>query len=337
MSAGPEEIAEALQRLTRGGIVAFPTETVYGLGADAFNAAAVGRVFELKGRPANNPLIVHVSGEEMARQVAGVWPRQASQLAGVFWPGPLTIVLPRGPRVPDIVTAGGPTVGVRCPDHPITLALLEAFGGPLVGPSANPSGRVSPTTAEHVREAFTPEQVFVLDGGPCRRGLESTVVALAPRPRVLRPGLISAEEIGGVLGERVESTPDVADESEALSSPIARANEPFNIAEPGSELLQSPGMLPLHYAPQARAVVYSGKIPHAMGLVVVLSHTLERVDSGVLIPMPRTPHEYAARLYAALREADRHKPALIAIEAPPRAGSIWQAVWNRLRRATSQP
>ena len=154
MLSGPEDIAAAVTRLRAGGVVAFPTETVYGLGADVLSEQAVARVFELKGRPSHNPLIVHVASAAMARTVVapGAWSSEADALARAFWPGPLSIVLPKAAAVPSNVTGGGPNVAVRCPDHPTTLALLEAFGGPLVGPSANPSGRVSPTTASHVRE-----------------------------------------------------------------------------------------------------------------------------------------------------------------------------------------
>ncbi|MEX2218369.1 MAG: L-threonylcarbamoyladenylate synthase [Phycisphaerales bacterium] len=320
--AGPEEIARAVAILRAGGVVAFPTETVYGLGADALNGGAVARVFALKGRPAGNPLIVHVTGEEMAGRVAAAWPHEAAKLARAFWPGPLTIVLPASRAVPKAVTAGGPTVAVRCPDHLVTLSLLEAFGGPLVGPSANPSGRVSPTTAAHVREVFSGADVFVLEGGPCRGGIESTVVSLvsvrggAGSARVLRPGLIGAEELSIVLGHPVEEGSAAA---EAGPAP-------------------SPGMQEVHYAPAARAVVFEagdlGRVLASAPRVEVLTH------SGLIVAAPHTaiglPSEanaYAARLYAALREADALKPDLIAIERPPAEGAQWAAVADRLARA----
>ena len=177
MEPAIKDIKEAASRLRDGGVVAFPTETVYGLGADAFSDAAVSRVFALKGRPSRNPLIVHVSGPLMAKRVTATWPVEAQRLADAFWPGPLSIVLPKRPEVPDIVTGGmgSASVAVRCPDHPTALALLYEFGSPLVGPSANLSGSISPTTAAHVRAAFSEQDVLVLDGGPCATGIESTV------------------------------------------------------------------------------------------------------------------------------------------------------------------
>ncbi len=294
--------------------MAFPTETVYGLGADAFDAGAVARVFAAKGRPASNPLIVHVSGEDMARTVVSDWTEDAGRVAAAFWPGPLTLVLPKAGRVPEGVTAGGATVAVRCPDHPITLALLEAYGGPLVGPSANVSGGVSPTIAAHVRESLPGADVFVLDGGPCRGGIESTVLLLGESPRVLRPGLIGSEELSIVLGRPVADAAAVEETGPAMS----------------------PGVQGMHYAPRARAVLFEGELSIPAGAAVVLTlgpgkHAAARGQ----IEMPTEPHAYAAQLYAALREADAMGPELIAIEAPPRTGPVWEAVWDRLRRATA--
>lgn len=319
MTAGPEDIADAVARLRKGGMVAFPTETVYGLGADAFDAAAVARVFELKGRPATNPLIVHVSGETMARGVVGEWTQDAATLAKAFWPGPLTIVLPKAERVPAIVTAGGQSVGVRCPDHLVTLSLLEAFG-PLVGPSANPSGRVSPTTAAHVRASFSPEQVMVLDGGPCRAGIESTVVSLVEAvPRVLRPGVVSVEEL-----------------SAALKRPVT----PHTPGEVATGAAVSPGMMESHYAPSTPArVVDRGKIEAAVRsapAVAALVFEPLAVDAPhAVILMPRLPEQYAARLYAALREADELAAGVILIEQPPSVGPVWEAIADRLSRAAA--
>ena len=193
----PEQIAEVVRVLRAGGVVAFPTETVYGLGADASDARAVQCVFDTKQRPPTNPMSIHVCDEAMARGVCADWPDAAEKLARAFWPGPLTLVLPVAEGVPAIVTAGGPTVGVRCPDHPITLALIAAFG-PIVGTSANRSGEPSPTDAERVRAAFP--DLFVLDGGPTREGADSTVLSLVGEPRILRPGPISAEQIRDVVG-----------------------------------------------------------------------------------------------------------------------------------------
>jgi len=323
--SGPEEIAAALSRLRAGGLVAFPTETVYGLGASALDAVAVDRVFALKGRPANNPLIVHVSGIAMARRVVAAWPHEADLLARAFWPGPLTLVLPRADVVPPAVTAGGPNVAVRCPDHALTLALLDTLNEPLVGPSANLSGRVSPTTAGHVRSSFTDEQVFVLDGGACGRGIESTVVTLTEAvPRVLRPGVIGAAEIARVLGRDVR-TPDRC------------------AAEPSGPL-DSPGRLPSHYKPRARAVLIElGGLAPVLGAagrrVVVVSHRPVDVRAPHSIePMPPDARGYAGALYAALRRADEASPDLIAVVRPsiedPDA-HVWEAVLDRLERATS--
>lgn len=328
MSAGPEEIAPAVARLRAGGVVAFPTETVYGLGADAMNTQAVGRVFALKGRPATNPLIVHVSGEAMARTVAapGAWTKDAAALARAFWPGPLTMVLAKSERVPPIVTGGGggATVAVRCPAHHVTLAMIEGFGGPIVGPSANPSGRVSPTTAAHVRGSFNERDVLVLDGGACRGGIESTVVSLADS-RVLRPGPVSAEQIAAVLGRAVEG---------------ARAGE----AAPAGEAAAAPGMQARHYAPRTRAVLFDAtdearvvaSLLSPDRRVAVVSARLPGVPPPhVLVRMPQDAEGYAARLYAAMREADELGLDLIAVERPTDPGSLWDAIRDRLSRATS--
>jgi len=325
VSAGPGPgdglIAMAVSRLRSGGLVAFPTETVYGLGADALSESAVRRVFELKGRPARNPLIVHVADEVSALTVAAEWPDRARRLAARFWPGPLTIVVARGPRVPGIVTAGAGTVALRCPDHPVALALLRAFGGPLVGPSANPSGRVSPTTAARVSEAFSERAVMVLDGGPCREGIESTVVSVvSPTVRVLRQGAVSAADIGEALGEpvKVEWTVD-------SGAPLG-----------------SPGLMERHYAPRTRAVLFDTPdwprvIDSASGPVVVLTHIKGRriAPPHRLIEMPDDDRAYAARLYEAMHEADGAGASLIAIELPGDPGPVWDAVRDRLQRATA--
>ena len=184
-NAESPDIAAAAQRLREGRLVAFPTETVYGLGADALSEPAVARVFAAKGRPSHNPLIVHVSSIEMAQRVVKEWTREADALARAFWPGPLTLVLEKAACVPGSVTGNGPNVAVRWPRHPVAAALIESFGGPIVGPSANPSGFVSPTTAWHVHQAFAGMDVLVLDGGPCEVGIESTVVSLVGGTRVL--------------------------------------------------------------------------------------------------------------------------------------------------------
>ncbi len=322
-------IDQAADRLRRGGLVAFPTETVYGLGARAFDADAVARVFALKGRPADNPLIVHVAEETMARTVVAHWPDIASRIAQRFWPGPVTLVLRRAAHVPPVVTAGGDTVAVRAPDHPIALDLIRALGEPIVGPSANRSGEVSPTCAAHVRAAFTQDELPVLDGGPCRVGIESTVVALhRSPPTILRPGVIGPEALRDALGERVASE----------SAHPARADG-------------SPGRIGPHYRPRARVVLVEGddtkpapELPGG-GLTIVLAVTPPPwASAGSTIPMPGSAGAYAARLYAALRDADASAPETIVVVIPPVVGdatpserALWNAIRERLARAAADP
>ena len=195
------ETEQAAELLRNGRLVAFPTETVYGLGANALDPEAVARIFEAKGRPLTSPLIVHVPSIEMARGLASVWPEKAQALAEHFWPGPLTIIVPKAANVPDVVTAGLPSVGLHMPAHPLALELLKAAGIPLAAPSANRFTQLSPTTAEHVREGLGDRVDMILDGGPCQVGIESTVISVAGEtPRILRPGLISQTEIEAVIG-----------------------------------------------------------------------------------------------------------------------------------------
>lgn len=327
-TAQQEAILRGAARLRAGGIVAFPTETVYGLGADARDAAAVARVFALKGRPANNPLIVHVTGGEMAGTVA-CWSGRAERVARALWPGPLSLVLPHTGGLPQAVTAGGPTVAVRSPAHPTALALLFHFGGPMVGPSANRSGQVSPTTAEHVRAAFDEHQVLVLEGGRCTTGIESTVLWLADGPaRILRPGAIGPDAISEALGEAVEP---FGPAPSAASGPMA-----------------SPGLLERHYAPRTEALRFAEHqwpdvLAAAAGRrIVVISHWPRPVPSPhELIELSPEARLYAANLYAALHHADA-RAELIALELPPSGGevsepddaAIWTAVHDRIRRAT---
>lgn len=321
------EVKEGARRLRAGGLVAFPTETVYGLGADALNAEAVARVYAVKGRPAGNPLIVHVSDPEMARRVVSRWPLEADQLAGRFWPGPLTLVLPRAADLPGIVTSRGATVGVRVPDHPLALALIEMFGGPIVGPSANPSGYVSPTTAEHVRGHYDEASVYVLDGGACRAGIESTVLDLAgDRVSVLRKGVIGAGEIAEVLGCEIGDPGDGG-------------------ACDAAETAASPGVLGPHYQPRARVLIVERQegiadaVERAGGRAAVLSAPgrAAGVESpNVAFQMPASAAAYAGELYAALREADASQPAVIIAVLPRRDDSpIWSAVRDRLLRAAA--
>ncbi|MBK1707309.1 L-threonylcarbamoyladenylate synthase [Halochromatium glycolicum] len=316
-------LSEAVDVLSAGGVVAIPTETVYGLGADAENPAAVRHIFAIKGRPANHPLIVHLAGADRV----GDWSPQPSAaamaLAERFWPGPLTLVLPRAERVPDAVTGGQDTVALRAPDHPLTLALLERFGGGIAAPSANRFGRISPTTAQHVRDDLGAAVDLVLDGGPCRIGLESTIVALiGPRPQLLRPGAIGPEALSEVIGKPVDPPLKHAGASEAA--------------------VRTPGALAAHYAPRAplelipadaltgrlSKLLDHGERPACLGLG-------ERPSLPAEIPFALLPADaagYGAGLYAALRALDAARPDRILLVAPP-AGADWLAVNDRLRRA----
>jgi L-threonylcarbamoyladenylate synthase len=226
-------IARAVEILRRGGLVAFPTETVYGLGADATSAEAIRRIFAAKGRPPTNPLICHVADESMARQYAQRWPAAASIIAEKFWPGPITIVVPKSASIPAEATAGRETVGLRAPNHPLALELLHAFGKPIAGPSANQSNHISPTTAQHVRDEMETRVDLILDGGPCRVGIESTVLDVSgERPIILRPGSVSREQIEAVVGRVDFFTGSVSSNSAAAG----------------------PGQQARHYAPRTRAV-----------------------------------------------------------------------------------
>jgi len=329
------DIERAVSILRAGGLVAFPTETVYGLGADATNAAAVGKIYAAKGRPSTNPLIAHVADAAVARRYAAEWPDAAEALARAFWPGPLTLVLPRGGAIVPEAAAGGKTVALRAPDHPLALALLRAFDGPVAAPSANRSTRVSPTTARHVREELGDAVDLILDGGPCAVGIESTVLDLTTAPpRILRPGAVTAAHLAPVIG-RVDA-PDIATAIEARAT--------------------SPGQHAVHYAPRAAAHRFD-----AADLPRILAHLKLHADRAwallllghregvarafaaagrgpdvprVIMEMPATPDAYAQRLYATLRDLDRRNVETIYVEFPP-AGPEWAALRDRLRRATT--
>jgi L-threonylcarbamoyladenylate synthase len=318
-----KEIEQAVEILRRGGIVAFPTETVYGLGADATNPRAVQRVFEVKGRPSTNPVIVHVASIDIARRYASQWPDSATQLARKFWPGPLTFVLPKSDAIVPSVTAGRDTVGLRAPDHPVTLELLRQFDGPLIGPSANRSSHISPTTAQHVRDELGDSVDLILDGGPCRFGIESTVLDLtSPRPTILRPGAVSREQIEEVIGL------------------LHVRNIVTGMSTPAS----SPGQHARHYAPitptyrfefERFEPIRAWRESHPDKAVVVLHLSPEPKLRMHLIAMPNEPGEYARQMYASLRHADRQSPAAIWIEMPPDTPE-WAAVRDRLTRASRQ-
>jgi L-threonylcarbamoyladenylate synthase len=320
----PEALAQAAETLRRGGLVAFPTETVYGLGAHAVDPGAVARIYEAKGRPGYNPLIVHVADAEAARALASAWPAEAERLAAAFWPGPLTLVLPRNDSVPDSVTAGLPSVALRVPAHPVAHALLRAAGIPVAAPSANRSTEVSPTTAQHVARSLGDRVDVIVDGGPCPVGIESTVLSLAgPVPTLLRPGTISIDDLRPVIGEI--ALPSAAPDAEA--------------ARP------SPGMLDRHYAPRAELRLLEDgmdalrRLP-ASGEKAAL---LLRAGTGGrdelpgwldVVEMPGDPAAYAARLYAVLHELDEAGYASVWVQQPPDAPA-WAGVRDRLRRAAS--
>ncbi|HEY8504049.1 MAG TPA: L-threonylcarbamoyladenylate synthase, partial [Gemmataceae bacterium] len=287
----PEIIARAASVLRAGGLVAFPTETVYGLGADALNPRAVAGIFAAKGRPANNPLIVHVADADQARGLTASWPDQAETLAARFWPGALTLVLPRGAAVPDVVVASGPTVAVRCPAHPVAAALIRAAGTPVAAPSANRASELSPTTAGHVVKALDGRIDLILDGGPTPGGLESTVLDLTSSPpRLLRPGLVPVGEIEAAIG------------------PVGRPPAP-DAVELARGPLPSPGTLPRHYAPRTPLFCFESPGEAVGAALDFLSRGLRVGWVGFEVPdalrrpevlaarMPENVRDYTARLY----------------------------------------
>jgi L-threonylcarbamoyladenylate synthase len=330
-------IEDAAGVLRTGGLVAFPTETVYGLGADATDARAVARIFEAKGRPPTNPVIVHGDDIKMLRRVVSGWPRAAAVLAQHFWPGPLTLVLPRSPMVPDAVTAGLGTVGVRIPDCPVALQLLRSFGGPVAAPSANRSTGVSPTTARHVLDDLDGRIDLVLDAGPTRVGIESTVLDLtSDPPRILRPGAITAGQIGHVLRAEVTTAPA----------------SPGNVETPQT----SPGQMDVHYAPRAGVMVRQPEEWNGKPLRSLLETARDvagiqdsvRIKTGLIVAGQRItiePGDYdtqvewtdpavaARELYATLRRWDDESVLLIEVVLPPDEDA-WRAVRDRLWRAS---
>ncbi|MFL5521146.1 MAG: L-threonylcarbamoyladenylate synthase [Gemmatimonadales bacterium] len=316
----PAAIAEAALALRDGLLVAFPTETVYGLGAHGLDARAVERIYEAKGRPAYNPVILHVADVRAARMLAAHWPEAAERLATRYWPGPLTLVLRRADIVPAIATAGLDAVGIRVPAHPVALALLAAAQIPVAAPSANRSTELSPTSAEHVARALGDRVDVLLDGGETTLGIESTVLDLTgERPVLLRPGLLTREELELVVGP--------------IDLPAQQAE--------GDAPRRAPGQLERHYAPRAElAVVPSAELLESVGratgpLVGVLPRTVHvgPRDGLVVIRMPASPRLYAHRLYAALHELDEQGCRRVLVEAVP-AEATWEGVRDRLARAS---
>lgn len=328
-------IAAAAEAIRNGELVAFPTETVYGLGADALNADAVARIFAAKGRPAWNPVIVHVASVTDAQALVSRWPDDATVLAQALWPGPITFVLPRASVVPDIVTAGLGNVGIRIPSHPVALALLRAAGRPIAAPSANRFTEVSPTSAAHVLRSLEGRVAMLVDGGSCDVGIESTVVDLTGDvPMVLRPGMISRDRIEALLGKEVGYR--AADEAAITAEGRAQP---------------SPGTSVRHYAPRAAVWLFETEdlenMQHSIASLqsnatkaplkarALLIHVR---DEAFTTPvererMPATPDLYGHELYRALHAADAEGIGLLLIELPPRH-DVWAAIHDRLTRAS---
>jgi L-threonylcarbamoyladenylate synthase len=307
------QVRRAAEILKRGGLVAFPTETVYGLGADASSKEAVARLYAAKRRPVDHPVIVHFADAETAFTWAREVPQGARKLAVRFWPGPLTLILKKSAKARDFVTGGQDTVGLRVPAHPVAQELLRAFGGGIAAPSANRFGQVSPTTAAHVREDLGADAELVLDGGPSEVGIESTIVDFScAQPVLLRPGRISAAELEAVLDTRVLAKQS---DSPRHSGGLARHYAPRTAAR----------LVPTHELDQEIARL------GAKLAVLAFSRPDERVDYW--LRMPREPNAYAQKLYAALRELDSTQCEMILIEAPPEAPE-WAGVRDRLERAT---
>ena len=314
-------IAKAAELLHQGRLVAFPTETVYGLGADASNPAAVRRIFEAKGRPADHPLIVHIADINKLSIWAESVPEAALRLAARFWPGPLAIILKKKASVPLEVTGGQDTIALRIPNNPVALRLLQTFGGGIAAPSANRFKRISPTQASHVAEELGDVVDMILDGGPCQVGVESTIVDLSgPQPILLRPGHITRQQLEDVL-----------------------QTELIILQHPEQSTLRAPGLMAVHYAPVTKAMLCAGEdLPD-----IVQSLTAQGQKIGLLgyqqairahlqlhsIRLPQQAEAYAQALYAALRELDRLQLDLILVEQPPET-EAWRAINDRLNKAT---
>jgi len=315
-------VVRAVELLQAGEVVAIPTETVYGLAANAFNAAAVARIYEIKGRPAHNPIICHVADRTLAHRCVEDWPDLAERLAKAFWPGPLTLVLPRARIVPEIVTAGGGTVGIRWPSHPFTQAVIKACNFPLAAPSANLSNQLSPTSAVHVRNQLGGRVPLIVDGGDCNVGIESTVVDVSVEPpRLLRPGMIHEESLLAVTGE-------------------------MKVGNTGGEL-RSPGLLKKHYSPRARLVIgewnnettlneLAAKLGLAQQRTCVVAHS-KVPGAGDWARVAVVPHDaeaYGRALYAELHQCDELGAAGIIVEKLPDTPE-WRALTDRLKRASA--
>jgi L-threonylcarbamoyladenylate synthase len=324
--ADADAIKRAADLLRQGRLVAFPTETVYGLGADASNPDAVAGIFKAKGRPADHPLIVHIASIDSLYDWASTVPEAALKLAARFWPGPLAMILNKKPEVPLEVTGGQQTVGLRMPDHPVALALLKSFGGGVAAPSANRFCRISPTQASHVSEELGDAVDMILDGGACRVGVESTIIDLSGnKPRLLRPGHISREDIEAVL------------QTELILP---------SIAVPAAEMpedIRAPGMMTVHYAPTTPAIRCSAeRLPERIRQLLnegkrigLLAYQLDiaETDQVRVLRLPEQAADYAQSLYAALRKLDNLQLDVILVEQPPQT-EPWRAINDRLNKAT---
>jgi L-threonylcarbamoyladenylate synthase len=329
-------VRQAVELLRAGEVVALPTETVYGLAANALDEKAVSKIFQIKGRPANNPIIVHVASVEMAKRCAANWPASADKLTKAFWPGPLTLVLPRVKEIPDIVTAGGATVGIRWPSHPFIQAVIRECGFPLAAPSANLSSRVSPTNAGHVHKQLGGKISLIVDGGQSQVGIESTVLDLTVSPpQILRPGMIHAESLAAVCGE-------------AQSPPVfAALRRGKKLKVQGQNTLRSPGLLAKHYSPKAKLVVLHWRdetdlssqlsaFNFQLSTCFVIAHT--KIPSGEhfarVSVIPHDTEAFARAIYAELHRCDEMGAKLVVVEAPP-ASPEWSGIADRLRRAAA--
>jgi L-threonylcarbamoyladenylate synthase len=326
----PQLFAAAVKRaaklLRASEVVALPTETVYGLAANALDEKAVAKIFQIKGRPANNPIIVHVASLEMAKSCVKQFPEAAEQLAKSFWPGPLTIVLPRAKAISEAVTASGDTVGIRWPSHPFIQAVIRECGFPLAAPSANLSSRVSPTNAEHVRKSLGGKIPLIVDGGQSQVGIESTVLDLTESPpRILRPGMIHAESLAAACG-------GVTSDGWQMTS---------------KETLRSPGLLEKHYSPKAtlRVLIWQNEVELKSQIkssklriesCYIISHT--NIPSGKLFAnvsvIPHDAEAFARAIYAELHRCDEAGAKMIVVEAPPELPE-WSGIADRLRRAAA--
>ena len=309
LSPTKESFETAVKTLQNGGIVAFATETVYGLGCDTFNKKAIDLVYKTKGRPIQNPMISHIADVSWVCQLASGWDNRCNKLAEMFWPGPLTIVLQKKEAVPKSACGGRNTIAIRCPSHPVARQLLKRFNKPISAPSANKSGYISPTTAQHVEDEFG-KSITILDGGKSEEGIESTVVSLVGNPTILRPGSITQEIIEKSIG------------------PVSKHHQ--------TTQSNSPGTSSQHYSPHTKTKLLSTaeiqKINDTTCITIVIDGNPQQSQKN--IQMPVSPKEYGAKIYGVLREADQNNASVICVEQPPKTSS-WDAIQDRLLRCTA--